>query len=162
MILVMKKKFSISLIIFVLIIQGCGYKLGGLEVVGENSNKTSILKLIAPKSFIKTLTNSGFIIDDNDYQHFVKIEGPFYKKETSSSVTSDATENEFSLTVTMILTISAKNGDALLDRKIISKSKDLKFSSSSINSSASEEKIIYSDIEKYLELEIINIIRSVI
>ena len=40
MILVMKKKFSISLIIFILIIQGCGYKLGGLEVVGENSNKT--------------------------------------------------------------------------------------------------------------------------
>ena len=161
MILVMKKKFSIGLIIFILIIQGCGYKLGGLEVVGENSNKTSILKLIAPKSFIKTLTNSGFIIDDNDYQHFVKIEGPFYKKETSS-VTSDATENEFSLTVTMILTISAKNGEALLDRKIISKSRDLKFSSSSINSSASEEKIIYSDIEKYLELEVINIIRGVI
>ena len=62
----------------------------------------------------------------------------------------------------MILTISDKNGDSLLDRKIISKSKDLKFSSSSINSSASEEKIIYSDIEKYLELEIINIIRGVI
>ena len=98
-----KTKFFIPFIlalIFVLIIQGCGYKLGGLEVVGENSNKTSILKLIAPKSFIKTLTNSGFIINDNDYQHFVKIEGPFYKKETSS-VTSDATENEFSLTTSI-------------------------------------------------------------
>ena len=144
-----------------LLANGCGYKLGGLEVVGENSDKVTSIKIQASSSLTQTFINAGFLVDNDSYEYFLKVEGPYYEKETSS-VTSDATENEFSLTVTMILTISAKNGDALLDRKIISKSKDLKFSSSSINSSASEEKIIYSDIEKYLELEIINIIRGVI
>ena len=40
----LKKRTCVALI-FVILLNGCGYKLGGLEVIGENSSKTAVLKV---------------------------------------------------------------------------------------------------------------------
>ena len=99
------------------------------------------------------------MVDNYSYEYFLKVEGPYYEKETSS-VTSDATENEFIITGTIVVTILNKNNEVLVSRKNISISKDHKFLSSNINSSASEENIIKDDIGKYLEIQVINFLRS--
>ena len=156
----LKKRACVALI-FVILLNGCGYKLGGLEVIGENSSKTAVLKVISSKEFTRKLKNSGFIIKEENFEYLIQTEGPFRKKETSS-VSSSADDREFTLTVSMIVSIFNNSGETIIERKEISKSKDYVFSSSSINSSESEEAIIYSDIEKILQVEIINIIRSII
>lgn len=155
----LKKRACVALI-FVILLNGCGYKLGGLEVIGENSSKTAVLKVISSKEFTRKLKNSGFIIKEENFEYLIQTEGPFRKKETSS-VSSSADDREFTLTVSMIVSIFNNSGETIIERKEISKSKDYVFSSSSINSSESEEAIIYSDIEKILQVEIINIIRSI-
>tara|TARA_B100000989_G_scaffold166308_1_gene124371 strand:+ start:25 stop:504 length:480 start_codon:yes stop_codon:yes gene_type:complete len=155
------KKRTYTALIFVILLNGCGYKLGGLEVIGENSSKTAVLKVISSKEFTRKLKNSGFIIKEENFEYLIQTEGPFRKKVTSS-VSSSADEREFTLTVSMIISIFNNSGETIIERKEISKSKDYDFSSSSINSSESEEAIIYSDIEKILQVEIINIIRSII
>tara|TARA_S200000501_G_scaffold91495_1_gene84856 strand:+ start:13243 stop:13722 length:480 start_codon:yes stop_codon:yes gene_type:complete len=155
----LKKRACVALI-FVILLNGCGYKLGGLEVIGENSSKTAVLKVISSKEFTRKLKNSGFIIKEENFEYLIQTEGPFRKKETSS-VSSSADDREFTLTVSMIVSIFNNSGETIIERKEISKSKDYDFSSSSINSSESEEAIIYSDIEKILQVEIINIIRSI-
>ena len=71
------------------LVYGCGYKLGGLEVIGNNSNKTAAIKIDATKSQIQSFINSGFIINNDKFDLMVVIDGPNYKKETSS-VTSSA------------------------------------------------------------------------
>ena len=142
-----------------LLANGCGYKLGGLEVVGENSDKVTSIKIQASSSLTQTFINAGFLVDNDSYEYFLKVEGPYYAKETSS-VTSDATENEFIITGTIVVTILNKNNEVLVSRKNISISKDHKFLSSNINSSASEENIIKDDIGKYLEIQVINFLRS--
>ena len=156
----LKKRTCVALI-FVILLNGCGYKLGGLEVIGENSSKTAVLKVISSKEFTRKLKNSGFIIKEENFEYLIQTEGPFRKKVTSS-VSSSADDREFTLTVSMIVSIFNNSGETIIERKEISKSKDYDFSSSSINSSESEEAIIYSDIEKILQVEIINIIRSII
>ena len=45
-------------------------------------------------------------------------------------------------------------------KRVVSKTKDHKFSSSNINSSESEEIIIRGDILKYLEFQVINLVKS--
>ena len=153
-------KINITILLIIMsLANGCGYKLGGLEVVGENSDKATSIKIQASSSLTQTFINAGFLVDNNSYEYFLKVEGPYYKKETSS-VTSDATENEFIITGTIVVTILNKNNEVLVSRKNISISKDHKFSSSNINSSASEENIIKDDIGKYLEIQVINFLRS--
>jgi outer membrane lipopolysaccharide assembly protein LptE/RlpB len=153
-------KINITILfIIMLLANGCGYKLGGLEVVGENSDKVTSIKIQASSSLTQTFINAGFSVDNDSYEYFLKVEGPYYEKETSS-VTSDATENEFTITGTIVVTILNKNNEVLVSRKNISISKDHKFSSSNINSSASEENIIKDDIGKYLEIQVINFLRS--
>ena len=147
------------LLIIMLLVNSCGYKLGGLEVVGENSDKVTLIKIQTSRSLAQLFINSGFLIENEDYEYFIRAEGPYFKKETSS-VTSDAIENEFTITGTMVVTILNKNNEELVNRKNISISKDHKFSSSNINSSASEENIIRDDIKKYLEIQVINFFRS--
>ena len=147
------------LLIILLLANGCGYKLGGLEVVGEHSHKVTSIKIQVSKSLAQLFINSGFLIENENYEYFLRAEGPYFKKETSS-VTSDATVNEFTITGTMVVTILNKNNEELVSRKNISISKDHKFSSSNINSSASEENIIKDDIKKYLEIQVINFLRS--
>ena len=142
-----------------LLANGCGYKLGGLEVVGENSSKVSSIKIQASSSLTQSFINAGFLVDNDIYEYFIKVEGPYYKKETSS-VTSDATENEFSITGTIVITVLNKKNEVLVSRKNISISKDHKFLSSNINSSTSEENIVKNDIKKYLEIQVINFFRS--
>tara|TARA_B100001769_G_C22046539_1_gene562510 strand:- start:52 stop:531 length:480 start_codon:yes stop_codon:yes gene_type:complete len=155
------KKRIFPILIFAILLNGCGYKLGGLEVIGNNSSKTAILKVLSSKELIRKFKNSGFIINEENFEYLVQVEGPFRKKETSS-VTSSADDREFTLIVSMIISVYNNSGEAIIERKEISKSKDYDFSSSSINSSESEEAIIYSDIEKILQVEIINILRSLI
>ena len=60
----------------------------------------------------------------------------------------------------MIVSILDAEGKSIVNKKIISKTKDHQFSSSNINSSESEEIIIRSDILKYLEYQVINLVRS--
>jgi outer membrane lipopolysaccharide assembly protein LptE/RlpB len=141
------------------LVYGCGYKLGGLEVIGNNSNKTAAIKIDATKSQIQSFINSGFTIDNDKFDLMVVIDGPNYKKETSS-VTSSATENEITLIGSVTMTLKDKNGNLLIEDKEITVSKDYKFSSSSINSSESEETIVRGDIEKYIEIQVINAVRS--
>ena len=156
----LKKKICVFLI-FIFLQNGCGYKLGGLEVIGENSSKTAVLDIHSSKFIIQKFKSAGFTINPDNFEYLVKVEGPFRNKETSS-VTSDADDREFTLTSTAIVSIYNKSGEAIIKRKTLSKSRDYSFSSSNINSSSSEEKIIFSDIEQILLIEIINILRSVI
>tara|TARA_B100000767_G_scaffold134495_1_gene127614 strand:+ start:931 stop:1410 length:480 start_codon:yes stop_codon:yes gene_type:complete len=156
------KYLKIKIIIFLFSIfmnQGCGYKLGGLEVIGENSGKVTSIKIQSSRSLKQSFINSGFLISDKIFEYFVIAEGPYFKKETSS-VTSSATENEFTITGTMVVSIFNKNNEEVVNRKTISMSKDHKFSSSSINSSESEEDVIKDDIKRYLEIQVINVLRS--
>ena len=60
----------------------------------------------------------------------------------------------------MFLNFMLELWDNIVDNKIISTTKDHKFSSSSINSSESEEIIIRGDILKYLEFQVVNLVRS--
>ena len=156
----LKKKIYVFLI-FIFLLNGCGYKLGGLETIGEESSKTAIINMHSSKFITQKFKNAGFTIDSDNFEYLVKVAGPFRKKVTSS-VTSDANDREFTLTSTTIVSIYNKSGKAIIERKTLSKSRDYSFSSSNINSSSSEEKIIFSDIEQILVIEIMNILRSVI
>ena len=156
----LKKKICVFLI-FIFFLNGCGYKIGGLETIGEDSSKTAVIDVNSSKFIIQKFKSAGFAIDSDNFEYRIKVEGPFRKKETSS-VTSDADDREFTLTSTAIVTIYNKSGEAVIERKTLSKSRDYSFSSSNINSSSSEEKIIFSDIEQILVIEIMNILRSVI
>ena len=156
----LKKKICVFLI-FIFFLNGCGYKIGGLETIGEDSSKTAVIDINSSKFIIQKFKSAGFAIDSDNFEYRIKVEGPFRKKETSS-VTSDADDREFTLTSTAIVSIYNKSGEAVIERKTLSKSRDYSFSSSNINSSSSEEKIIFSDIEQILVIEIMNILRSVI
>ena len=147
------------LLIIMLLANGCGYKLGGLEVVGDHSDKVTSIKIQASRSLAQLFINSGFLIDNENYEYFIRVEGPYFTKETSS-VTSSATENEFTITGRIVVTIFSKNNEELVSQKNISVSKDHKFSSSNINSSASEEDIIRDDVRKYLDVQVISFFRS--
>jgi len=157
----MKNIIKKQSLIFLLCIsvQGCGYKLGGLEVVGSNSSKTASIKILSSRSLEQSFINSGFVIDNKNFAFFIQVEGPYYKKETTS-VTSSATENEFTITGTVIISVSDKNGKYIIDRRPLSLSKDHKFSSTSINSSSSEEDTVREDIRRYLEIQTINLVRN--
>ena len=156
----LKKKIYVFLI-FTFFLNGCGYKIGGLETIGEDSSKTAVIDVNSSKFIIQKFKSAGFVIDSDNFEYRIKVEGPFRKKETSS-VTSDADDREFTLTSTAIVSIYNKSGEAVIERKTLSKSRDYSFSSSNINSSSCEEKIIFSDIEQILVIEIMNILRSVI
>ena len=154
-------KLKIIFAVFLLgfFFQGCGYKLGDLEVIGNDSTKTTSISIKSSRSQIQSFINSGFIIDNTNFTHIVIIDGPSFEKQTAS-VTSNATENEFTIIGTIIVSLYNKEREVIIDQKTISISKDHKFSSSNINSSASEEEFIKSDIRKYLEIQAINIIRG--
>jgi|TARA_B110000971_G_C19965202_1_gene479898 outer membrane lipopolysaccharide assembly protein LptE/RlpB len=157
----MKYIDKISFIMFfsLFFIQACGYKLGGLETIGEDSSKTALINTNSSQSLKRSFINSGFTIVSQNYNYQVLVEGPYYKRETVS-VTSNATENELLITGTLIVSILDAEGKSIVNKKIISKTKDHQFSSSNINSSESEEIIIRSDILKYLEYQVINLVRS--
>lgn len=157
---ILKKNYYIIFILS-MFLSGCGYKLGGLEVIGENSSKTATIKIISTKKIIQKFKNSGFEINQDKFEYLIKVEGPFNNKETSS-VTSSANDKEFTLTATVIISIYNAAGEQIIDRKKLSKSRDYDFSSLNINSSESEEKIIFEDLEKVLYVEIINILRSLL
>ena len=148
-----------SFYIFFIFLTSCGYKLGGLETIGENQGKVAIIKIFSSQNFKQSFINAGFKINNNEYMYSISIEGPNYTKETTS-VTSNATENEFTITGTILISLENKDGLVLFKNKIFSLSKDHKFSSSSINSSESEENTIKNDIKKYLEIQAINFVRS--
>ena len=153
------KSNTAILLIIMLLANGCGYKLGGLEVIGEHSNKVTSIKIQASRSLEQLFINSGFLIDNENYEYFIRVEGPYFTRETSS-VTNSATENEFTITGRIVVTIFSKNNEELVSQKNISVSKDHKFSSSNINSSASEEDIIRDDVRKYLDVQVISFFRS--
>ena len=134
-----KKRTCVALI-FVILLNGCGYKLGGLEVIGENSSKTAVLKVISSKEFTRKLKNSGFIIKEENFEYLIQTEGPFRKKETSS-VSSSADDREFTLTVSMIVSIFNNSGETIIERKEISKSKDKSLFERSKKISVEIEKI---------------------
>ena len=118
---ILKKKIGVSLF-FILLLNGCGYKLGGLETIGENSSKTALLEVHSSKFIIQKFKSAGFTIDSDNFEYLIKVEGPFRKKETSS-VTSDADDREFTLTSTAVVSIYNKLGEAIIERKIFFKSK---------------------------------------
>ena len=157
-----KNIIKVLLLLSIFLVGSCGYKLGGLEVIGENAGKTASIKILSgSKSIKQSFINSGFVVNDQDYEYVVKISGPDYIKETTS-VTSNAVENEFTIEGVMRVTILDKNNNIIIENKVITFSQDHKFSSSSINSSLSEEEIIRDDIKKFLEVQVINILRSII
>ena len=141
------------------LIQGCGYKLGGLEVTGEGPSNTALISINSSQSLRQSFVNSGFTVVSQNYNYQILIEGPYFKRETAS-VTSNATENELLITGTFIVSIIDSEGKYIVDKKQISKTKDHKFLSSNINSSESEEAIIRGDILKYLEFQVINLVKS--
>ena len=110
-----------ALPLFVLI--SCGYKLGGLEVIGDNQDKVAEVKILAPNNFKQSFINAGF-------------------------------------TVSFEVSLEDNKGNIIIQNKVFSLSKDHKFSSSNINSSESEENTIKSDIEKYLQIQAVNLVRS--
>ena len=157
-----KNIIKVLLLLSIFLVGSCGYKLGGLEVIGENAGKTASIKILSgSKSIKQSFINSGFVVNDQDYEYVVKISGPDYIKETTS-VTSSAVENEFTIEGVMRVSILDKNNNIIIENKVITFSQDHKFSSSSINSSLSEEEIIRDDIKKFLEVQVINILRSII
>ena len=157
----MKYTDKISFIIFFsfFFIQGCGYKLGGLEVIGEGPSKTALININSSQSLRQSFVNSGFTIVSENYNYQILIEGPYYKRETAS-VTSNATENELLITGTFIVSMLDAEGKNIIDKMSVSKTKDHKFLSSNINSSESEEAIIRGDILKNLEFQVINLVKS--
>lgn len=157
---ILRKKYHVILTLS-LLLGGCGYKLGDLEVIGENSSKTASLNVISSKKIIQKFKNSGFKVNQDKFEYLVKVEGPFNNKATSS-VTSSAEDKEFTLTATLIISIYNKAGEQIIERKILSKSREYDFSSSNINSSENEERIIFEDLEKTLYVEMLNILRSLI
>jgi len=150
---------TFSYCIFFIFLVSCGYKLGGLETVGENQGKVAVIKIFSSQNFKQSFINAGFKINNNEFMYSISIDGPNYTKEITS-VTSNATENEFTITGTILISLENKDGLVLFKNKIFSLSKDHKFSSSSINSSESEENTIKNDIKKYLEIQAINFVRS--
>ena len=127
-----------------------------------NSNLLNLQSISNIELTNKDNINSSEELSESDNDKFdlmVVIDGPNYKKETSS-VTSSATENEITLIGSVTMTLKDKNGNLLIEDKEITVSKDYKFSSSSINSSESEETIVRGDIEKYIEIQVINAVRS--
>ena len=153
------KKIASIIILFILILNGCGYKIGGLEVIGENSGKTADIKIISNKIFYQSFINSGFKINNDVYDYIVIIEGPHFNKSTAS-VTSNAVENEFTVTGSVIISLLNKEKEIKVNKKLINLSKDHKFSSTNINSSEREEEMIKDDIVKFLKIQIINTIKS--
>tara|TARA_B100001758_G_C18406774_1_gene612631 strand:+ start:68 stop:550 length:483 start_codon:yes stop_codon:yes gene_type:complete len=153
------KNIASILIFFILSLSGCGYKIGGLEVIGENSEKTANIKIISNVVFYQSFINSGFKINNDIYDYVVIIEGPYFDKSTAS-VTSNATENEFTLTGSVIISLLNKENEIIVNKKLINLSKDHKFSSSNINSSEKEEEMIQDDIIKFLKIQIINTIKT--
>ena len=141
--------------------QGCGYKLGGLEVTGEGPSKTALISINSSQSLKQSFINSGFTVVSQNYNYQILIEGPYYKRETAS-VTSNATENELLITGAFIVSITDSEGKYIVEKKRISKTKDHKFLSSNINSSESEEAMIKGDILEYLEFQVINLVKSII
>ena len=152
-------KISFIVLFSLFLIQGCGYKLGGLEVTGEGPSKTALISINSSQSLRQSFVNSGFTVVSQNYNYQILIQGPYYKRETAS-VTSNATENEFLITGTLIVSIIDSEGKYIVDKKSVSKTKDHKFLSSNINSSESEEVIIRGDILKYLEFQVINLVKS--
>ena len=132
----------------------CGYKLGGLEVIGDNQDKVAEVKILSPNNFKQSFINAGFTISSDNFLYLIKIEGPTYSKETTS-VTSSAT-----ITGKIEVSLEDNKGNIIIQNKVFSLSKDHKFSSSNINSSESEENTIKSDIEKYLQIQAVNLVRS--
>ena len=153
------KNIASILIFFILSLSGCGYKIGGLEVIGENSEKTANIKIISNVVFYQSFINSGFKINNDIYDYVVIIVGPYFDKSTAS-VTSNATENEFTLTGSVIISLLNKENEIIVNKKLINLSKDHKFSSSNINSSEKEEEMIQDDIIKFLKIQIINTIKT--
>ena len=80
----LKRIKTMSLLLSIALIQGCGYKLGGLDSIGDNSSKTASIKLISPKSLKQKFINAGFKLDENKFEFLVEVEGPFQNKENSS------------------------------------------------------------------------------
>ena len=153
------KNIASILLFFILSVSGCGYKIGGLEVIGENSKKTATIKIISNEVFYQSFINSGFKINNDIYDYVVMIKGPYFDKSTAS-VTSNATENEFTLTGSVIISLLNKENEIIVNKKIINLSKDHKFSSSNINSSEKEEEMIQDEIIKSLKIQIINTIKN--
>ena len=115
---ILRKKYHVILTLS-LLLGGCGYKLGDLEVIGENSSKTASLNVISSKKIIQKFKNSGFKVNQDKFEYLVKVEGPFNNKATSS-VTSSAEDKEFTLTATLIISIYNKAGEQIIERKILS------------------------------------------
>ncbi len=157
----MKCRKIISALALITFLSGCGYKLGGIETIFENKidNIAIFLEANSLPEFEQILANAGYLISKEDYSFSISILDYKVKKEVIS-VTSSAKENEFKLTASAILIIKDKN-NAILYNKSVDASKDHKFSSSNINSSVTEEKIIEDDILKALQINILNIIATI-
>ncbi|MEC7885430.1 MAG: hypothetical protein VX544_01395 [Pseudomonadota bacterium] len=157
----MKCRKIISALALIAFLPGCGYKLGGIETIFENKidNIAIFLEANSLPEFEQILANAGYVISKEDYSFSISILDYKVKKEVIS-VTSSAKENEFKLTASAILIIKDKN-NAILYNKSVDASKDHKFSSSNINSSVTEEKIIEDDILKALQINILNIIATI-
>ncbi len=156
---ILKHIHIIFIFISTLFINSCGYKLGDLEVIGENSSKTASINIKSSDALKQVFKNSGFTISQSTFDYLVITEGPFYKKEITS-VTSNAVANEYTVTGSIILSLLDKNENKIIDRKIITFSKDHKFSSSEVNSSSREEDLIKDDIRKNLQFQVLNQVRN--
>ena len=97
----LKPKITLIVILLSIFYQGCGYKLGDLEVIDNDSSKTTSIIIKSSRSQMQSFINSGFIIDNSNFTHIIVIDGPEFNKQTAS-VTSNATENEFEITGTII------------------------------------------------------------
>ena len=99
----------------------CGYKLGGLEVIGDNQDKVAEVKILSPNNFKQSFINAGFTISSDNFLYLIKIEGPTYSKETTS-VTSSATENEFTITGKIEVSLEDNKGNIIIQNKYVSPS----------------------------------------
>ena len=68
---ILRKKYHVILTLS-LLLGGCGYKLGGLEVIGENSSKTASLNVRSSKKIIQKFKNSGFKVNQDKFEYLVK------------------------------------------------------------------------------------------
>ena len=117
----------VSAVFFIgILFQGCGYKLGDLEVISGDTSKTASISIKSSRSQIQSFINSGFTIDNDNFSYIVIIDGPNFEKQTAS-VTSSATENEFTITGTITISLYSKDKEVIIDKKVISISKTINF-----------------------------------
>ena len=92
------------------LIQGCGYKLGGLEVTGEGPSKTALISINSSQSLRQSFVNSGFTVVSQNYNYQILIQG-------NTGLTSCCAFIQFNTAIELgsVLNLAISNNGAFCD-----------------------------------------------